>query len=398
MTSDVGAFVRGSGGQHRSRRRWLGPVLAVAVLVVAGLLTLQPPDTGEPYDPESTGATGLRGLVDVLRELDVAVTVTSDIEEAATADTVLVRPAQWPPEAVYDLARQGPRVVAQVPPSQEAVPSPLGVGGIGLVDLEPECELLAEVGTLRTSQWPGYQAEVGTDVAEQCIVRDGGAWLHRVPLGAGELVSLSTMAPLVNERLVDSDAGVAGVRLLAPTGREAVVVLTTPPGTPSPTLFDLVDRRWFDAAWLTLAVLGALALARGRRLGRPVDEQLPVRVPSGELARAIGDLRHRAGHDARAARELRQRTLAHCRRRLGLPAPTDAQTTLDELRAHGIAVPPGVAAAVTGPLPQDPEGLVAIARGLAELRTMLQAGTTASDDATAPPTTTRTTQPGRQAP
>lgn len=398
MSGDVAVFVRGTGGEQRSRRRWLGPVLAVAVLVVAGLLTLQPPDTGEPYDPESTGATGLRGLVDVLRELGVSVTVTDDIDAAATADTVLVPPSEWPLEAIRDLARQGPRVVAQVPPSRDAIPSPLGVGGIGLVDLEPDCQLLADVRTLRTSQWPGYQPEAGTEVLEQCIERDGAAWLNRVPLGAGELVSLSTMAPLVNERLVDSDAGLAAVRLLAPTGHEAVAVLTAPPGTPPPTLFDLVDRRWFDAAWLTLAVLGALALARGRRLGRPVDEQLPVRVPSGELARAIGDLRHRAGHDARAARELRARTLAHCRRRLGLPRSTDAQTTLDELRAHGIAVPPGVADALTGPLPDDPEGLVATARGLAELRVLLQRGTAGSDEPAGPPTTTSTTEPGRQAP
>lgn len=391
MSGDVGAFVRGSGEQSQSRRRWLGPVLAVVVLVVAGLLTLQPPDTGEPYDPESTGATGLRGLLEVLRELDVVVTVTDDIEAAATADTVLVPPSSWPLQDVYDLARRGPRVVAQVPPSPEAIPSPLGVGGIGLVALEPDCELLADVRTLRTSQWPGYQPEAGTEVLEQCIVRDGAAWLNRVPLGAGELVSLSTMAPLVNERLVDSDAGLAGVRLLAPSGREAVTVLTAPPGTPPPTLVDLLDRRWFDAAWLTLAVLAALALARGRRLGRPVDEQLPVRVPSGELARAIGDLRHRAGHDARAARELRARTLAHCRRRMGLPPSTDARTTLDELRAHGVAVPPGVASALTGPLPEDAEGLVATARGLAELRASLQRHL--ADTA---PTTS--TQPGRQAP
>lgn len=406
--TDVGAFVRGSAEPGRTRNRWLGPVLAVAVLAVAGLLTLQPPDTGEPYDPASTGPTGLRGLLDVLRELGVEVTVTNDIEAAAAADTVLVPPSTWPLEEIHDLARQGSRVVAQVPPSRDAIPSPLGVGGIGLVDLEPSCELLADVRSLRTSQWPGYQPDAGTDVTEQCIVRDRAAWLNLVPLGAGELVSVSTMAPLVNERLVDSDAGLAGVRLLAPTGSEDVAVLTAPPGTPPPTLFDLIDPRWFDAAWLTLAVLVALGLAQGRRLGRPVDEQLPVRVPSGELARAIGDLRHRAGHDARAARELRARTLAHCRRHLGLPPSTDAQTTVDELRARGVALPPGVVAALTGPLPEGPEGLVATARGLAELRATLRRRTAdRTDNPAAPPnptdppdptTPTSATETGRQDP
>lgn len=401
MSSDVSVFVRGSdstsGRAGRPRRRWLGPALAVGVIVLAGLLTLQPPDTGTPYDPESSGAVGLRAMVDVLDELDVDVTVHDDLDAAAQADTVLVPPLGWPQEAVYELARQGPRVVAQVPPSREAIPSPLGVGGVGLVDLEPQCDLLADVRALRTSQWPGYQPEPGTEVRERCIIRGAAAWLHRVELGAGELVSLSTMAPLVNERLVDSDAALAGVRLLAPTGDERVVVLTAPPGTPPPTLFDIIDPRWFDAAWLTLAVLAALALARGRRLGRPVDEQLPVRVPSGELARAIGDLRHRAGHDARAAEELRARTLDHCRRRLGMPSTADSHATLEELRAHGVDVPPGVAAALTGPLPADADRLVATARGLAELRATLQQHI-ADRAAAAAPNATTTSDTGRQAP
>lgn len=398
MTRDVSVFVRGSDRGGRRRRRWLGPALAIAVLAAAGLLTLQPPDTGEPYDPESPGGVGLRGLVDVLRELDVDVTVHDDLEAAALADTVLVPPLGWPDEAVLELARQGPRVVAQLPPSREAIPSPLGVDLVGLVDLAPDCDLLADVRSLRTSQWPGYQPEPGTAVLDRCVVRGSAAWLHRIEVGAGELVSLSTMAPLVNDRLVDSDAALAGARLLAPTGDERVVVLTAPPGTPPPTLFDIIDRRWFDAAWLTLAVLAAVALARGRRLGRPVDEQLPVRVPSGELARAIGDLRHRAGHDARAAEELRARTLAHCRRRLGMPPTADAQATLDELRVHGVQVPPGVAAALAGPLPDDAEGLVATARALAELRaTLRQRVADRADTPTISPTSTMT-DTTRQAP
>lgn len=395
MSRDVTAFVRGSSRSDRPRRRWLGPALAVGVLVAAGLLTLQPPDSGEPYDPESPGAVGLRGLVDLLRELDVEVTVHGDLADAAQADSVLVPPLGWSDEEVYELARQGPRVVAQVPPSREAIPVPLGVGGVGLVDLQPDCDLLAGVRSLRTSQWPGHQPEPATPVRDRCIVQGSAAWLHQLELGTGELVSLSTMAPLLNERLVDSDAALAGVRLLAPTGDERVAVLTAPPGTPPPTLFDIIDPRWFDAAWLTLAVLAALALARGRRLGRPVDEELPVRVPSGELARAIGDLRHRAGHDTRAAAELRARTLAHCRRRLGMPPTADAQATLDELRAHGVEVPPGVAAALAGPLPADADGLVATARGLAELRATLRQRTA---DRTATPAASPTTTTGRQAP
>lgn len=375
----TGVFVRGSGAPSRPRRRWLGPVLAGLVLVVLGALALQPVDTETAFDPESTGPTGLRALVDTLRGLDVDVTVTDDLEVAAAADAVLVPPLGWERNAVRDLAERGPRVVAQVPPSEEAVGNPLGVGGIGLVDLEPMCPLLVDVGTLRTSQWRGWQADPSDEVRQRCIVRGSAAWLHLLDVGAGELVSVSTMAPLTNERFLDSDAALAGVRLLAPTGDEVVVVLTAPPGTPPPTLFDVLDPRWFDAGWLTVAVLVALALARGRRLGRPVEEELPVRVPSGELARAHGDLRHRAGHADRSASVLRARTLDFCRSRLGLPRSAPPDVVLDELQRHGMATGPALVAALVGPLPTDADGLVATARALAELRRSVNGGLHTTD-------------------
>lgn len=383
MSGASDLFVRGSGaGPRRTRRRWLGPVLAGAVLVGVGLLTLQPTDTDLTYDPTSVGATGLRGVVDVLEEVGASVTVTDDPAAAADADTVLVPPLGWEPDLPRALAAGGARVVAVVPPGEDAEPSLLGVGTLGLVELEPSCALLADVEVLRALSWDAYLTDTTQETVATCLVRDGAAWLHVVPIGDGELVSLGTLAPLVNERLVDSDAGLAAVRLLAPTGDEQVVVLSEPPGAPPPTLLDVIDRRWIDAAWLTLAVLLVLALARGRRLGRPVDEALPVRVPSGELARAVGDLRHRAGHDGRAATHLREHTLALARRELGLPPSAGGDAVLDELRSTGVDVPAGVAEALTGALPDDGDGLVATARGLAELRLLVH---DRLDDATPPP-------------
>ena len=388
MTTGIDGLVRGRPGAPAARRRWLGPVLAGVVLVLVGLLAVQPSATGDAFDPASTGPTGLRALVDTLRALGVDVEVTDDPATVTDADSVLVPPLGWPRELVDQLASGGARVVAQVPPTEESVANPLGLGGIGLVDLRPSCSLLADVRSLRTSQWSGWQPDVGTPVAERCLTAGSAAWLHRLAVGRGELVSLATMAPLTNQRFRDSDAGLAAVRLLAPSGEERVAVLLRPPGEPPPTLVDLLDPRWFDAAWLTLGVLLLLALARGRRLGRPVDEELPIRVPSGELARAIGDLRHRAGHEARSAAELRARTLAACRRRLGLPSTTPAPVVIDELRARGVTVPPGVVAAVTGPLPEDAGGLVRTARALAELRHALTGAATGAattpDDRTAP--------------
>ena len=379
MSAAVDSFVRGRATGAGRRRRWLGPVLAGTVLLLVALVALQPTESGVPFDPTSTGPTGLRAVVDTLDALGVPVTVVDDPAAAATADTVLVPPLGWPREVVDDLAVGGTRVVAEVPPTDDAVVNPLGVGGIGLVDLTPDCALLADVGSLRTSQWTGWQPPSGAEVAERCLVVDGTAWLHRMVLDDGELVSLATMAPLTNARFLDSDAAVAAVRLLAPAGDERVVVLAAPPGEPPPTLFDLLDPRWFDAAWLSLAGLVVLALARGRRLGRPIDEQLPVRVPAGELARAIGDLRHRAGHHERAAAALRDRTLRACRHRLGLAPTAPAAAVLEALAARGVPVAPSVAAVLGGERPvTDGDQLVAAARALAELRDGLRGASSAS--------------------
>jgi hypothetical protein len=364
------AFVRGHSAATPIRSRWLGPGLAVAVLVAVSVVSYQPASDDVAFDPRWTGDTGLAATVDLLEVLDVDVAVVDSMVDASTADTVLVAPLGWSEEEIFELASLGPRVIAVARPDDESVPASVAFGGIGLVTLDVVCTLLPDVAVLRSGSWGGWQQVEGAVAADtdRCLAADGAAWLTRVDVGAGELIALGTMEPFLNARFFDSDASIALVRLLAPTGDEVVRLVAAPQRTAELTLFDIVDPRWFDAAWLSLAALLVLVLSRGRRLGTPVSEQLPVRVPSGELARAVGDLRHRAGQHRASGAALRERTTRHLARRLGLPASASPQDVLRALEATGQPATSYEVAALAQAPPDDGDGLVSHARTLAALR------------------------------
>lgn len=379
MSADL--LVRaGAAGSSGRTRRWLGAVIAVVIIGLTVLVVYEPPSTGETYDPASRSPDGLSVVVDVLRELDVEVDVTGSLPDPATVDAVLAPPLGWDPATLVTLAEGGTRVVADIPPEQDAMAVELAIGGLGLVTRETDCALLADVGPLRSPVWSAWQAEAGAlpEATRRCVTDGAAAWATEAPRGDGVLVSLGTFAPLVNDRMRDGDgdAAVAAVRLLAVEPGDRVAALTFPDDDAGAvTLFDLVDQRWFDAAWLTLLVLVLAAVARGRRLGRPVSEELPVRVPSGELARATGDLRHRIGaHDA-AAEDLRQRTLAIVGERLGLGRAPDGSDAVTAARAAGIDLDDDAADALARPAGAvDAQGLTAIAGRLAAVRAAIRQG------------------------
>lgn len=389
MSTDV--FVRGSGrAPAGSRRRWTGVVLAVAVITIAILVVYEPPSSGITYDPASRAPDGLAVLVDVLTELDVEVEV-SDRLPSGTPDAVIAPPIGWPDPALRELASTGPRVVAAIPPTEDAERVEIAFGGIGLVTREVDCALLTDVGTLLSPSWiawqPSADGEVLPDGTERCITDGTAAWATVVPVGDGRLVSLGSFAPLVNDRMREQDAAVAAVRLLGVSAGDRVVALTVPDVDDAPpTLFDIIDPRWFDAAWLTLLVLVLAGLARGRRLGRPVSEELPVRVPSGELARAMGDLRHRVGANTAAVETLRTRTLALAGARLGLGAAPSGEEVVAALRASGVGLTDADASVLRRPPPPgaDEETLTGAAARLAAVRATLHHGAAAARPA--PPT------------
>jgi hypothetical protein len=128
---------------------------------------------------------------------------------------------------------------------------------------------------------------------------------------------------------------------------------------------------WPD--WLrgVLVLLGlaflALAVARGRRLGRLVPEPLPVVVRAVETTESRAELYRAARDRPRAAVVLRRASAGRLAARLGL-----RQSTPPSVLVPAVADATGVPAAeverlLVGPVPTDDAGLVTLARQLAHL-------------------------------
>ena len=126
--------------------------------------------------------------------------------------------------------------------------------------------------------------------------------------------------------------------------------------------------------WLLAAAAAVYAVHRARRLGPPVAERLPVRVPASELALAIGDLLGRHDHRDAAAARLREDLRVEVAAALHVPTdtPPDVLVELladrvgDDLDVGGVR-----AALLDAPVPDD-DALVRVASSLARLRDRLR--------------------------
>jgi hypothetical protein len=86
-----------------------------------------------------------------------------------------------------------------------------------------------------------------------------------------------------------------------------------------PTIFDAFPAAfWATSALLALAAI-ALAAASARRLGAPVSEPLPVRVPAAETVRGLGNLYQRARDDSASLATVQAAARRHLADHLGVP-------------------------------------------------------------------------------
>jgi hypothetical protein len=138
-------------------------------------------------------------------------------------------------------------------------------------------------------------------------------------------VVLGTGTPLTNDRL--DDEGNAALVLGILGGAEQVLWLVPDPGREVPSgeqrpLSELMPS-WLLVGLLQLAVaVVLLALWRARRLGRVVEEPLPVVVRAAEAVEGRGRLYRAAGARGPAAEALRSGVRERAAARLGLP-PND---------------------------------------------------------------------------
>ena len=353
-----------------------GPVLVVAgLVVVAMVLALLSGERGGRLDPESYTPGGARAVATLLGDAGVTVERVETIEQVLAGDrtdTTVVVPLPYAlaPSEVEQLTGLASRLVL-IGAEQDvldALDAP--VDAKPPVDVErrrPACALpAAEVAGEADVGGVTYTAD-GT-AAVGCYSTSGRATLLVAP--AERLVLLGDGAPLTNDRLDERGNAALALGLLGETNR--VLWLVPRPGRVLPeggqrSLSDLVpDALRFGAVWL-LVVAGVLALWRARRLGRVVEEPLPVVVRAAESVEGRSRLYRAAGARGTAAESLRVATRDRVAHRVGLPVHADRSALVPVVAQRTGSDPAVVDALLYGGAPADDAGLVRLADALRTL-------------------------------
>ncbi|MGI8940229.1 MAG: DUF4350 domain-containing protein [Iamia sp.] len=353
---------------------------AVALALVAIVVLSRP--TRDAYDrpsldPRGTGPAGTAALVDLLRSEGARVNLGG---LARDRDDVVIQLQDTlggePADDLRAWVRDGGTLVVTDP---SAALAPARATGASEPVTRPGagCELLA-LGDLGPVE-PGLPAEFADDPAtSSCFTGtstsgEGVAAVDVRRVGAGLVVALSTPLPLTNEALDRGDNALLAVALVTPSDGTRVRILdpnrfyTDAADVGDGTVLGALPPRGSQAVSQLVVAFFAWALISGRRLGRPVVEELPVPLPASDLVLASGRLLDRNGDVADAAERLRRRARRDLGIGLGLGADPPPQDLAHALTAHGGADPAIVHAALLSPV-ADQATLVATASHIDRLR------------------------------
>lgn len=372
-----------SGGRPRRVGVWL--LAGLAVVVAVSLIGPGRRD-GPPLDPSSTGPTGTRAILDVLRELEVDVRLAGGVPDAG--DVALVVTDTMSPDQREDLrrwVRDGGHLVL-VDPLSPLAPGVSGVTSIAFTEptIEPDCEDPAVAGVERVSVADAFVLALPPG-ASGCFPRNDGHWMIREPVGEGEQVMLGGAFTLTNAELDRVDNAVLLVNLLTPPdGGSVHVVEGDDPDGRGETLSEVLPDQVRVALWQVPLVWAVLVWWRARRHGRPVGEVPPVSLDAADTVLATGNLLHRAGQAGEAAALVRHDLDTAVRRRLGLPEHLHGDPLVVTV-AERTGIPEVLLRrALLDPLPGDDAGLLALAALAGSLRRRL---TTPARTASPTPTT-----------
>jgi hypothetical protein len=382
VTQVQDAPVTATGPTVRSTARSArGPLLVVAVVVLTGVVAgvLSATGPGGRLDPDSYTPGGSRAVAELLRARGVPVERVDTLEAVAAADgagtTVVVPfPQGLARSELEQLAGLSGAlvVVGAEQPALDALDVPVQAGSpVEVERRQPACALPAaeRAGEVELGGTT-YEAE-GVEFTG-CYASSGRATLLQVP--SRRLTLLGDGRLLTNERLDDQGNAALALGLLSGTDRVVWLVprpgRELPPGE-QPALTDLIPPGIrLGALWL-LVVLGLLALWRGRRLGRVVEEPLPVVVRAAEAVEGRSRLYRAAGARGTAAESLRAAARERLARRLGLPAAAERAAVVDVLAQRIGSDAGALDALLYGGPPADDGALVRLASDLRRLEQTL---------------------------
>ncbi len=332
---------------------WVLLLAAVGLIVLLAWSTSDDPVLGGFADPVGTGPQGLRGLVLLVEEsggeadLDVA-TPGPEVGAALLATNAYQ-------DILGELNDDTSGTEANVEPLLDWVESggvlvtsvDLPGGPEGAVVFDSSDDPIARgactidrvdgVESLRSDDWE--DVVVGDD-DQRCFGTDSAFVVER-RLGDGAIVRLGSMDVFFNRRLDDVDNAALAARLLRLGDGAQVAFLSGPEGTAlagdvptnedgepvgagDSTLLDLLHPGVVPMiVGLAIATL-LYVLARGRRLGSPVEEPVPIELAGSGHVEAVGRLYRRLGDpQAHTSQQLRDEFRTTVIRRSGLPADID---------------------------------------------------------------------------
>lgn len=383
--------------QRRRRWRLVLPILPVLALITYSVTAhmIEEPSPSEPayLAPAGDGPDGAAGLAEQLRARGVTIRTFTDSDDAFQAlgptrgDATLFVPSpgflysgqlnwlRWLPNRV--------RVVLVEPDAAQVAAAVESVGAsgrrwaTGVAVRGADC-VLTDAGPAAVVRTRYGRLEDSTAAVESCY--DGG--LVRVFEHGKEFVLVGSADPFRAERAGEHDNARLALDLLS--AKSTLIWLDLherEPVPPQPSKPPVVedDQGDYDPPsgngarppkgpspfpdwlfWVVLTLLAAtltVMLARGRRLGPPVPEALPVEVPGAETAAGRGRLYRRVRARGPALETLRAAARRRLAVALNLPAAAGPETLLPVLQARTGDDPGRLGEILYGPPPRDDDEL-----------------------------------------
>ncbi|HEY6747585.1 MAG TPA: DUF4350 domain-containing protein [Mycobacteriales bacterium] len=372
----VAPTVSGASARTLWRRYRVAVLAVVAILVVATAIALaQSRGAQGRLDPQSADPDGGRALATLLGDRGVRVDRATDpdsLSAGLTADVAVLVPIPGllTDAAARALGDSSQGSVVLVNPSGdvlEAVTDGIATSGSELTDVRsPGCDDPAAVAAGDALVGGStYTSETGT----RCY-GDGptAPMVVGTTRGGARLVVLGTGTTFTNDRLDEDGNAALGLNLLGGDGSASELrwLVPSPGSAADGESTASILPGWVLPALLELLFAGLLlVLWRGRRLGPPVVEPLPVVVRAAEAVEGRSRLYRRAQARDRAAEALRSGALARMVPRLGIDSPTGGDpppgAVVAAVAARSGRPDAAVHATLFGPAPGDDAGLVGLA-------------------------------------
>jgi hypothetical protein len=366
---------------HQIWTRCRGPLLALALLLVAGIV-MAALSSGERHgrlDPRSADPVGSRAVAELLKSegvsLDVVTTLDGATSAAGTGTTLLVTDpdlltARQQRTLRAAMVSAGGRTVllAAGPPSVSTlVPGVRAKSPVRVVARAPRCSLKA-AGDAGAAELGGERYSVDAPGADSCYPSGGAPTLLRVAGPSGDTVLLGSADLLHNERLAEQGNASLALGLL---GSRAHLVWYLPSLSDASAaedsgrngFFGLIPPGWLWGTFQLFLAAVSAALWRARRLGPLVTERLPVTVRASEATEGRARLYRKVDARDRAADVLRTATRDRLAPLLGV-APTRAHTPETLIPAVSARLPGterDLPALLFGAAPADDAALIRLA-------------------------------------